>query len=111
MIDRIAPAFWKWLAKYPATKGQIASPSNRKWKAMKRRLRELPEPARILTWPSNAMRHSFATYDLSAHRDQNATALKLRHQSARKLWSNYLATLIPAKDAAAYFQIQPTKTS
>lgn len=109
IIDGIAPDFWAWMAKYPPPTGQLASPANRRWKAIKKTLRDLPDPARIAQWPANALRHSFATYDLSAHRDQNATALKLRHQSARKLWSNYLAALIPAGQAAAYFNIKPAK--
>ena len=58
-------------------------------------------------WPHNALRHSFATYDLSAHRNQTRTSLMLKHRSPGRLWSNYLASLVPPEVGLRYFAIGP----
>ena len=108
VIDQVDPNFWKWIKRYPAPSGPIPRPSNRQWKAMKKRFAAVEGEGCLPHWPVNGWRHSFATYDLSAHRDQTRTSLILRHQSPRKLWSNYLAYLIPTNQAKRYFEILPS---
>lgn len=58
-------------------------------------------------WKTNAPRHTFATMHVSLRGDPAATALVLRHRNQQKLWSNYLARLVPAADAEAYFALRP----
>lgn len=108
VIDQLDPCFWQWLERYPVPAGPIPHPSNRQWKAMKKYFATAKGSGHLPKWPHNGWRHSFATYDLSAHRDQTRTSLILRHQSPRKLWSNYLAHIIPAPEAKRYFKILPS---
>lgn len=61
-------------------------------------------------WPSNAARHSFASYHLAVHQDAAATALQLGHTNTSVLFQHYreLATI---EDAEAYFAITPKTVS
>jgi site-specific recombinase XerD len=106
VIDGIAGEFWAWLDAYPAP-AVFNSPTSRSWARIKRLWARAEGDGKITKWPHNALRHSFATYDLSAHRDQNRTSLMLRHQSPRKLWSNYLAKLVPSAEGEKYFAVTP----
>jgi hypothetical protein len=106
-IDAIAPQFWEWIKRYPVESGQINFARERTWTFILKRMASIQGEGRIEQWPMNGWRHSFATYDLSLHRDMNRTALILRHQSPRKLNSNYLGTIVSKSIAAQYFMIKP----
>lgn len=54
----------------------------------------------------NVLRHSFATYHASAHRDLQNTARLLTHHSTAKLYSNYMGRATK-DDGEAYFEIKP----
>lgn len=58
-------------------------------------------------WEHNGMRHTFATMHVSLHGDTAKTALLLRHRNQQRLWSNYLARLVPEAEARAYFALTP----
>lgn len=94
---------WAWLRKY-RFKGAIPCPTNRKAMTMRSKL----VTAKIVkSWPDNGLRHSFATYHISAHESADKTALLTRHQSAATLWRNYLRSLVSKPEAEAYFGISP----
>ena len=85
VIDSVDGHFWEWLESYPAPQGKFPCPSGRMW----RRIREaLLASTGLAGWPHNALRHSFATYDLSAYRDQTRTSLMLRHRSLSALYAD-----------------------
>ncbi|RRJ97795.1 hypothetical protein Ga0100231_004880 [Opitutaceae bacterium TAV4] len=107
VIDSLDPHFWKWIKAYPPKPGPIESPRPRTWWTITGRLKKLEGAGCLPAWPNNAWRHSFATYDLSAHRDQTRTSLILRHQSPRKLWSSYFASLVDRDVGLSYFAILP----
>ncbi|MFA5187457.1 MAG: tyrosine-type recombinase/integrase [Patescibacteria group bacterium] len=76
----------------------------------KRRLYELlkiiAQEAGIQTWPSNAMRHSFASYHLALYQDAGRTAAILGHtQNSAVLWDHY-RELVTEQDARRYFAIR-----
>jgi integrase len=58
-------------------------------------------------WPTNCLRHSFASYRLAATQDAARTALELGNSPA-KLFSNY-RELADEHDAAAWFSIAPKR--
>ena len=60
-------------------------------------------------WPSNALRHSYATYRLAAICDTARVALEMGN-SPQKLMSNY-RELVSGGDAAAWFSIEPDKAA
>lgn len=54
-------------------------------------------------YPANALRHSFATYHLSLHRNAPRTSLVMRHRNPNQLWQSYLAKLVSEKEAVKWF--------
>ena len=59
-----------------------------------------------IKWPSNAARHSFASYHLALHQDAAKTALQLGHTNTAVLFQHYRELARP-EDAEAYFAITP----
>jgi integrase len=59
-------------------------------------------------WPTNCLRHSYASYRLAATQDAARTALELGNSPA-KLFSNY-RELADEHDAAAWFSIAPKRS-
>jgi len=60
-------------------------------------------------WPTNALRHSYATYRLAATHDAARVALEMGN-SPQMLFSNY-RELADDQDAAAWFAIVPKKAA
>jgi hypothetical protein len=58
-------------------------------------------------WPTNCLRHSYASFRLAATADAARTALELGNSPA-KLFSNY-RELADEHDAAAWFSIAPKR--
>jgi len=63
----------------------------------------------IIEWPSNACRHSFASYHLALHQDAAATALQLGHMGTEILFKHYRQLARP-EDAKLYFEIKPVNS-
>jgi len=61
-----------------------------------------------IKWPSNACRHSFASYHLAMNQDAAATALQLGHANTAVLFQHYRELATP-ETAKAYFDITPEK--
>ncbi len=106
VMDNLPEALWAWVARYPAAfaKGRLASPPNRQWENIRN---ALIKAGTFAKWPPNGLRHSFATYHLSAYRNPGATSLLLRHQNSNRLWSNYLAKLVDASVGLSYLSLLP----
>lgn len=66
--------------------------------------------AEVTEWPSNAARHSFASYHLALHQDAAKTALQLGHANTAVLFQHYRELARP-EDAEAYFKITPDTLS
>ena len=78
----------------------LVSPAN-----YRRLFRAAHKEASIRPWPSNALRHSFASYHLALHRNAAATALELGHTETRTLFAHY-RELVTAEAAEEYFLIK-----
>ncbi len=106
VMDTIPDAFWLWVARYPSAfaAGPLAAPTLAVWLTMRN---ELIAAEVFPKWPANGFRHSFATYHLSAYRNQSATSLLLRHRNASQLWNSYLSKLVPPSVALTYLSLPP----
>ncbi len=92
-----------WLQLVRRRKGPIL-PKN--WR---RRLNSLLPNAGIKQWPSNCMRHCYASYHLAEHKSAALTALQLGHADTNMLFCHY-RELVRGADAARYWTILPPPT-
>ena len=58
----------------------------------------------IISWPANALRHSFASYHLAHYQDAAKTALQLGHTESGTLFRHY-RELVTQQEAAAFWNI------
>ncbi|HEY5894055.1 MAG TPA: hypothetical protein VIT91_12565, partial [Chthoniobacterales bacterium] len=65
----------EWLRLHP---GCAIAPSG-----YQRLFATIAKSAGATPWPRNAMRHSFASYHLAAHRNETATQAQMGHDSGR----------------------------
>jgi len=99
---KIEPTLAKWLAPYRHAKGRIA-PS--KWREHFRNARTA---AGITEWPTDCLRHSFASYWLQIHRDAPALALEMGN-SVEVILERYSKVLDEPEDAVKFWAIEPAE--
>ena len=90
----------KWLAPYATRRGKV-TPEN-----YEKRLANARAAAGIKHWPSNALRHSFASYHLAHFKDAAALALELGHTDAGLVFQHYRQIVKP-RDADRYWNLFP----
>ncbi len=90
-----------WLAPYAAHRGAVTPGNCRKM------LEATRTAAGLKQWPSNALRHSFASYHLAHFNDAAALALELGHTDAGLVFQHYRQIVKP-KDAEKYWNLSPT---
>ena len=98
---KIRPNLATCLAPYAARRGAIAPNNCRKM------LEATRAAAGIKRWPSNALRHSFASYHLAHFKDAAALALELGHTDAGLVFQHYREIVKP-KEAEKYWNLVPT---
>jgi integrase len=113
----------KWLTTYRRTSGLIAPTGraidtaldaaqsvdltrNATWRARLDRVRKLAG----VTWPNNAMRHSFASHHLVKYGDPQRTAFQLGHGRDVSMLFEHYRSLVTKEDADHYFTIVPEAT-
>jgi integrase len=94
----------KWLAPYAAHRG-MATPNN-----CRKMLEATRTAAGIKDWPSNALRHSFASYHLAHFNDAAALALQMGHTDVALVFAHY-RELVRPKNAEKYWDLFPTAAS
>jgi integrase len=94
----------EWLLPFYQHEGPVCV-SHSAWRLGCERARDA---AKLKEWPSNAARHSFASYHLAMHQDAGKTAMALGHPDPRLLFDRYRALVTP-KAAETYWAITPTK--
>jgi integrase len=99
---KIEPTLAKWLAPYRHSKGRIA-PS--RWREHFRNARTA---AGITEWPTDCLRHSFATYWLQVNRDAPALALEMGN-SVEVILERYSKVLDEPEDAVKFWAIAPAE--
>jgi integrase len=95
------PNLSAWLSPYRArAHGPICPPNHHA------RMSEDRRRAGILEWPSNALRHSFASYHLAAFRDAPALSLELGHMRPQTVFAHYREVVTPS-EAQKFWKIAP----
>jgi hypothetical protein len=61
-------------------------------------------------WPSNALRHSYASYHLAYHQNAAALALQMGHTSQAMIFSNY-REVVTRQDSERYWDIKPVRAA
>jgi len=89
-----------WLAPYAAHRGMVTPDNCRKM------LEATRVAGGIKHWPSNALRHSFASYHLAHFNDAAALALELGHTDAGLVFQHYREIVKP-KEAERYWNVVP----
>jgi integrase len=79
----IEPVLEAWLAPYRGRSGKLC-PLN-----LRTKLEADRERAGIISWPSNALRHSFGSYHIAAFEDAAKTALQMGHVDAELTFAFY----------------------
>jgi integrase len=98
---KIRPNLATWLAPHIAHRGAVTPANCRKM------LEATRTAAGIKHWPSNALRHSFASYHLAHFNDAAALALELGHTDAGLVFQHYREIVKP-KEAEKYWNLVPT---
>ena len=116
----IRPALKAWLAPHGLKTGKVWVKNGRKLMerarlkggfgtaAMASKLGIEVDPGNLKPWPSNAARHSFASYALADYQDAAKVALELGHADSRIIFSHYRELVKPA-EAKEFWGIRPPK--
>lgn len=102
-IVSILPNLAAWLRPYSAMSGNVVPEGAR------RKLGRVRKEAGLAKWPTNGLRHSFASYRLEATQDAPKVAHELGHTNPQLLYNAYRA-LVPPSEAERYWKIAPVKT-
>jgi 2,4-dienoyl-CoA reductase-like NADH-dependent reductase (Old Yellow Enzyme family) len=58
-------------------------------------------------WPSNALRHSFASYHLALHQDGGKLALQLGHGGGMSVLIRHYREIVSPEAVRAWFEVRP----
>jgi integrase len=97
---QIQDNFAAWLKPYIGRSGKVCPPNLRKLLEADRKA------AGLKSWPSNALRHSFASYHLAHFRDAAKLALELGHSGQDLIFRHYRELAKP-DEAEKYWNIRP----
>lgn len=103
-IVPIQPNLAAWLRPYAEMKGPVAPEGSRE------KIDLAFEAAKIVRWPVNGLRHSYASYRLAATHDSPRVASELGHTTPQLLYSAYRELVLP-EDAERYWLLSPEKTA
>jgi integrase len=96
----MSPNLVVWLEPYRGKNGPICPPDHY------RRINDDKRRAGITEWPSNAMRHSFASYHLAMFKDAPALSLELGHVTPQIVFAHYREVVTPS-EAEKFWKIAP----
>ncbi len=96
----IQPNLALWLMPYHGFTGPVAPSTYRK------RLQHASKAAGIKKWPSNALRHGFASYHLAKFSNAGELALAMGHTNTSLIFSAYRELVTPS-DAARFWEVKP----
>lgn len=100
-LVKILPNLQAWLTPFRGISGLVI-PANLRWL-----LADAREQAGISQWPSNALRHSYASYHLAHFNDAAALALQMGHTNTAMIFQHYREVVKP-KNAARFWEIMPS---
>lgn len=104
-LVKVQPNLKAWLRTVAKQSGPVV-PRNLRWLLLESR-----KAAGLSAWPSNALRHSYASHHIAHFNDAAALALELGHTHTGLIFEHYRQIVKPA-DAERYWQVTPaTATS
>jgi len=103
-IVEMQPNLREWLRPYAEMTGLVVPANSRKKLALVRKA------AKLARWPTNGLRHGYASYRLAAIHDAPRVGSELGHASPQMLYSTYRELVLP-EEAIRYWQITPEKTA
>lgn len=89
-----------WLQPYTGMKGRLVPV------AARIKLERARKAAGLTSWPNNGLRHSFASYRLTATNNAPAVAAELGHSTPAMLYANYRELVVP-EEAERFWQVAP----
>ena len=101
---KIEPNLHRWLSPHMFQRGPVCPPG------LPQRLLEDRQRAGLTEWPSNALRHSFASYHLAHFRNQQQTSMELGHMNASIVFQHY-RNLVRPEQAERWWKIVPAVQS
>ena len=99
-IIPIQPNLAEWLCPYAAMKGSVVPEGARG------KLDRVCKVAGLSRWPTNGLRHSYASYRLAAIHDAPRVASELGHTSPQMLYSTYREVVLP-EEAERFWKLIP----
>lgn len=93
----------EWLEPIRKERGRVVPTRYRRWLALFRKEMQRGRHE----FPSNGLRHSFASYDYEAGKSAERTAADLGHASTTMLFKHYRALVKPA-EAEAWWAVRPS---
>ncbi len=100
-LVKILPNLRAWLEIAPTKTGSVMPPNYRKLTDAGRLA------AGLVEWPSNALRHSYASYHLAKFQDAAALALEMGHSTTAILFAHYREVVTP-QEASSYWKLVPS---
>jgi integrase len=100
---KIEPNLHRWLSPYMFRHGPVCPPG------LYPRLLEDRQRAGLTEWPSNALRHSFASYHLAHFSNPGMTSQELGHMSPSIVFQHYRQR-VKTEQAERFWKIVPTVT-
>jgi integrase len=97
---KIEPNLHRWLSPYMFRHGPVCPPG------LYPRLLEDRQRAGLTEWPSNALRHSFASYHLAHFGNPQQTSAELGHMSPAIVYQHY-RQLVRPEQAGRWWKIVP----
>jgi len=97
-LVRIQPNLLEWLRPYKQLRGNVTPVD------FAELLHTAREAAMITDWPSNALRHSFASYHLAHFKNASALALELGHTNSNLVFQHYRQIVRPG-EAKRYWKL------
>jgi integrase len=102
-LIEISPNLAEWLLPYAIRSGKIY-PYSQRW--YHHNVGLLRKAVGFSEWPSNGLRHSFASYHLARHQNAPQLALQMGHTTPRMIFDHYRELVTPA-EADLFWKIRP----
>jgi integrase len=99
-IVPIQPNLLAWLQPYTGMKGAVVP------KGARRKLSRARQAATLASWPTNGLRHSYASYRFATCQDAPRVSAEMGHISPQMLFSIYRELVLP-EEAERYWKIEP----
>jgi integrase len=100
---KISDNLAEWLKPYAKTKGSVSPSGDVFWVY----IRKARKVAHIRKWPSDCLRHSYASYHLALHKNAAELASELGHGQSLGMLFRHYRNRVKEAEASEYWEIRP----